>query len=151
MAVPKHLNELLKSRAKAVAEIHASTDILIQAYKKLIEHDNDIYQILYKPDCLFYDSPIAPQKKEQWLKEHILKNSAHRWQRQRLVIEDGKEKKEPIDLVQRCFTFAGVALDGEGVLKTFMQREEDSLKWINRFANWPDEPEKKRTGIDSIV
>ena len=163
METPKRFLDMIKKREKLAAEVQASMEVMLEAYKKLLELDHDLFPQLDNPDCLYFESPLAPNVTEQWFKEHLLKLNIHRWNRPRRYKEavgshkdkNGKdvydfvEKTDSLPLVIKCFSFVGFAPDGEPSLKTFMERAIDTSKWALRFAK--DKIEIKKTGIEDIL
>lgn len=163
METPKKFLELVKKREKLAAEVQASADIMTQAFKKLLELDHDLFPQLQRPDCVFFESPIAPHTTENWFKQHLQKVNVHTWSRPRVmkevtgshkdekgrVVYDFKEVKDSLQLMIKCFSFVGVALDGEASLKSFLDRAAETSKWILRFAK--EEEEKKKTGLEEIL
>jgi hypothetical protein len=167
LETPKRFLDLIKKREKLAAEVHASIEVMMDSYKKLLELDHDLFPQLENPDSVFFESPLAPNVTEQWLKEFLLKMNVHRWSRPRKYKEatghhiekgpDGKdkivydfvEKSDSLALMIKCFSFVGFAIDGEPSLKTFMERAQDTTKWILRFAK--DQTEVKKKGIDEIL
>lgn len=163
METPKRFLDLIDKREKLAAKVQSTSVLMLQAYKELLELDHDLFPQLASPDSVFFESPMAPNVTEQWFKENLLKGNIHKWSRARKYKEaigshkdkdgkdvyDFKEKSDSLDLMIKCFSFVGFAMDGEPSLKTFLERAQDTSKWILRFAK--EQKEEKKKGIDDIL
>lgn len=163
METPKRFLDVIKKREKLASDVQDSMTVMMKAYRELLELDHDLFPQLDKPDSVFFESPMAPQVTEQWFKEYLLKMNIHKWSRARKYKEavgshkdkDGKDvydfvdKSDNLDLMIKCFSFVGFAMDGEPSLRTFLQRAQETSKWILRFSR--DQKEEKKKGIDEIL
>lgn len=119
--IEKVMEQRLKAREELAVTIQKEIDSMTTNINKFIHEDLETYKMLYKPDALFNDCPLSQFMTHHWIKEYMKKVG---------------------------LPFAGVALDGVGVIPTFASKAKDARLWVLRFAK---EPEVEVTGIDAIL